>query len=394
MSAVDPSAPTAAILVAAGRGRRMGAVPKPFLPLAGRPMLVHALRALLEAPGVHAAVVVAPPAYLDAARAHTAAFPRVAAVVPGGEERQDSVAAGLEAVPQAEWVVVHDAARPLATPDLVRRVLAAAAETGAATAALPSRDTLKEVAGGVVRRTLDRERIWQVQTPQAFRAALLRAAHERARREGLRATDDAALVEAAGGVVRVVEGEALNLKVTTPADLELAEAVVARREGLTPLRTGIGYDAHRLVPGRRLVLGGVTIPFDRGLSGHSDADAVLHALMDALLGAAGLPDIGQHFPADERFRGADSRRLLAEVVSRVQAAGFLPVQADVVVLAEEPRLAPHLPAMRAVIAGLLGLEEEAVGIKATTTDGLGAIGRGEGIAAQAVATLRPVPPKA
>ncbi|MDR7463856.1 MAG: 2-C-methyl-D-erythritol 4-phosphate cytidylyltransferase, partial [Armatimonadota bacterium] len=273
MFAVDPSAPTAAILVAAGRGRRMGAVPKPFLPLGGRPVLLHALRALLEAPQVHTAVVVAPPAYLDAARAHTAPFPRVAAVVPGGEERQDSVAAGLEAVPEAEWVVVHDAARPLATPDLVRRVLAAAAETGAATAALPSRDTLKEVAGGVVCRTLDREHIWQVQTPQAFRAALLREAHARARREGLRATDDAALVEAAGGVIRVVEGEALNLKVTTPADLELAEAVVAQREGRIGLRTGIGYDAHRLVPGRPLVLGGVTIPFDRGLSGHSDADA-------------------------------------------------------------------------------------------------------------------------
>jgi 2-C-methyl-D-erythritol 4-phosphate cytidylyltransferase/2-C-methyl-D-erythritol 2,4-cyclodiphosphate synthase len=368
----------------------MGAVPKPFLPLAGRPMLTHALRALLEVPEVHEAVVVAPPEYLDAARACTAAFPRIAAVVPGGEERQDSVAAGLEAVPRAEWVVVHDAARPLVSPELVRRVLAAAAETGAATAAIPSRDTLKEVAGGVVTRTLDRERIWQVQTPQAFRAALLRAAHARAREEGLRATDDAGLVEAAGGVVRVVEGEALNLKVTTPEDLEVAEAVVAQREGRGAVRTGIGYDAHRLVPGRRLVLGGVTIPFDRGLAGHSDADAVLHALMDALLGAAGLPDIGHHFPAQERFRGADSRRLLAEVVSRVRAAGFLPAQVDVVVLAEEPRLAPHLPEMRRVMAELLGVEEGAVGIKATTTDGLGAIGRGEGIAAQAVATLRPL----
>ncbi len=385
---MDHAEPTVAILLAAGRGGRMGAVPKPFLTLGRRTVLERALRAVVDPTEVHAAVVVAPPDHLDAARMLAAAFPKVSAVVPGGEERQDSVAAGLAAVTRAEWVVVHDAARPLASADLVRRVLQAAHETGAATAALPARDTVKVVTEGVVRQTLDRETIWLTQTPQAFRASLLRAAHERAARQGVRATDDAALVEAFGGTVRVAEGEVLNLKVTTPEDLALAEAVVRQQEGPGERRTGIGLDAHRLVPGRRLVLGGVGIPFDRGLGGHSDADAVLHAVMDALLGAAGLPDIGQHFsPEDDRYRGADSRGLLQEVVARVRQAGFLPAQVDVVVLAEAPRLAPYLPAMRRVIAELLAVDEGAVGMKVTTTDGLGAIGRGEGIAAQAIVTI-------
>ena len=385
---MDHPAPTVAILVAAGRGRRLGAVPKPFLTLGGRTVLERALHAVVDPAEVHAAVVVAPPDHVAAARTLTAAFPKVSAVVPGGEERQESVAAGLAVVTQAEWVVVHDAARPLASADLVRRVLRAARETGAATAALPARDTVKVVTEGTVRQTLDRETIWLTQTPQAFRASLLREVHERARRAGVRATDDAALVEAFGGTVRVAEGEVLNLKVTTPEDLALAEAVVRQQEGPGERRTGIGYDVHRLVPGRRLVLGGVGIPFDRGLTGHSDADAVLHAVMDALLGAAGLPDIGQHFPPeDDRYRGADSRGLLRDVVARVRQAGFLPAQADVVILAEAPRLAPYLPAMRRVIAELLAVDEGAVGMKATTTDGLGAIGRGEGIAAQAIVTI-------
>ena len=385
---MDHAEPTAAILVAAGRGRRLGAVPKPFLTLGGRTVLERALRAVVDPAEVHAAVVVVPPDHIAAARTLAAAFPKVGAVVPGGEERQDSVAAGLAVVPQAEWVVVHDAARPLASADLVRRVLQAARETGAATAALPARDTVKVVTEGVVRQTLDRETIWLTQTPQAFRASLLRAAHERAARQGVRATDDAALVEAFGGTVRVAEGEVLNLKVTTPEDLALAEAVVRQQEGPGERRTGIGFDAHRLMPGRRLVLGGVEIPFDRGLAGHSDADAVLHAVMDALLGAAGLPDIGQHFPPeDDRYRRADSRGLLRDVVARVQQTGFLPAQADVVILAEAPRLAPYLPAMRRVIAELLAVDEGAVGMKSSTTDGLGAIGRGEGIAAQAIVTI-------
>ncbi|MBI3975888.1 MAG: 2-C-methyl-D-erythritol 4-phosphate cytidylyltransferase, partial [Armatimonadetes bacterium] len=303
---------TAAILLAAGAGRRVGGVPKAFLPLGGRTVLERAVEAVLTPAEVGAAVVVAPPARLTEARALTAAFPKVRAVVAGGEERQDSVAAGLTAVGPAEWVIVHDAARPLVSPALVRRVLLAARETGAATAGVGARDTVKVAAGGRVDRTLDRESIWLTQTPQAFRASLLREAHARARARGGRATDDAALVEAMGGTVRLIEGEGTNLKITTPEDLAMAEAIVRLAAGPEERRTGLGYDVHRLAPGRRLILGGVEIPFERGLAGHSDADAVLHAVTDGLLGAAGLPDIGHHFPPeDPAYRDADSRRLLA-----------------------------------------------------------------------------------
>jgi 2-C-methyl-D-erythritol 4-phosphate cytidylyltransferase/2-C-methyl-D-erythritol 2,4-cyclodiphosphate synthase len=385
---VDEGEPTGAILVAAGRGRRMGAVAKLFLPLGGRTVLERALHALTLPAEVHVAVVVAPHDQVAEAGRLAAAFPKVTAVVPGGEERQDSVAAGLDALPSVAWVVVHDAARPLLTPALVRRVLHAARPSGAATAAIAARDTVKVASAGVVRQTLDRDTIWLTQTPQAFRAALLREAHDRARRDGVRATDDAALVETMGVAVRIVEGEVLNLKVTTPEDLAIAEAVVRRWEGAEDRRTGIGYDVHRLMAGRRLVLGGIEIPYERGLAGHSDADVILHAIMDALLGAAGLPDIGQHFPSEDiRYRDADSRTLLREVVARLHQAGYTPAQVDVVILAEAPRLAPYLPGMRRVIAEVLTIEERAVGLKATTTEGLGAIGRGEGIAAQAIVTV-------
>lgn len=385
---MDEGEPTGAILVAAGRSRRMGAVAKPFLPLGGRTVLERALHSLTLPAEVHAAVVVVPHDQVAEAGRLAAAFPKVTAVVPGGEERQDSVAAGLDALPSVEWVVVHDAARPLLTPALVRRVLHAARPSGAATAAIAARDTVKVASAGVVRQTLDRDTIWLTQTPQAFRAALLREAHDRARRDGVRATDDAALVEAMGVAVRIVEGEVLNLKVTTPEDLAIAEAVVRRWEGAEDRRTGIGYDVHRLMAGRRLVLGGIEIPYERGLAGHSDADVILHAIMDALLGAAGLPDIGQHFPSEDiRYRDADSRLLLREVVARLHQAGYTPAQVDVVILAEAPRLASYLPGMRRVIAEVLAIEERAVGLKATTTEGLGAIGRGEGIAAQAIVTV-------
>lgn len=351
-------------------------------------MLDRALAAVLTPAEVAAAVVVVPSTRLDEARAVAAAHPKVIAVVAGGEERQDSVAAGLGAAGEAEWVLVHDAARPLASPALVRRVLLAARETGAATAGLAARDTVKVASAGTVTETLDRTSIWLTQTPQAFRRSLLLEAHARAGQRRLRATDDAALVEAMGGAVRVVEGETTNLKITTAEDLAIADALL-RAGSPEDRRTGLGYDAHRLVPDRRLVLGGVAIPFDRGLSGHSDADAVLHAVIDGLLGAAGLPDIGQHFPPDDpSYRGADSRVLLAKAVERVRQSGFVPVQVDVVIVAEAPRLASHLPAMRRAIAEGLVVPEGAVGLKATTTDGLGAIGRGEGIAAQAVVTIR------
>ncbi|TMJ08603.1 MAG: 2-C-methyl-D-erythritol 2,4-cyclodiphosphate synthase, partial [Bacillati bacterium ANGP1] len=309
----------------------------------------------------------------------------VTAVVPGGAHRQDSVFAGLSHLGEAPVAVVHDGARPLVPPDVVTAVIQAAAEAGAASAGLPVRETVKLVDGVDARQTLDRDRLWVAHTPQAFRTALLREAHHRAKAEGFYGTDDAVLVERLGYAVRMVEDSPRNLKVTVPADLDLAEAYAGQRQ---MVRTGIGYDAHRLALGRLLRVGGVEIPWPRGLAGHSDADVLAHAIMDALLGAAGLGDLGRHFPpGDPAFRGADSIELLRRVTAMAAGAGWRVVHVDSTVLAEAPRLAPYIPQMQERLAAALGVDCSAVNIKATTTEGMGAIGRGEGIAAHAVATL-------
>ncbi|MDR7519815.1 MAG: 2-C-methyl-D-erythritol 4-phosphate cytidylyltransferase [Armatimonadota bacterium] len=373
-----------AIIVAAGASTRLpGEVPKPFLPLGGRWVLERALAAFEATASIERVVVVVGTAHVAPARARLRG--KVGAVVAGGPDRRDSVAAGLEALPDAGWVVVHDGARPFVTPALIDRVLEAARRSGAATAGLPVTDTLKEVTGDRVRRTVDRSTLWAVQTPQAFRGEVLREAH---RRIGWSqpVTDDAELVERLGTEVVVVPGDPGNLKITTPQDLELARRLV---ETGTPVRVGVGYDTHRLVPDRPLVLGGVRIPHPRGLAGHSDGDALAHAVADALLGAAGQRDIGAHFPPDDpAYRGADSLRLLAEVARRLRAEGWSVVNVDAVVQAESPRLSPFVAAMRERLAGALGVEPERVAVKATTGEGLGPIGREEGIAAQAVALLQ------
>jgi 2-C-methyl-D-erythritol 4-phosphate cytidylyltransferase/2-C-methyl-D-erythritol 2,4-cyclodiphosphate synthase len=250
--------------------------------------------------------------------------------------------------------------------------------------ARPVADTLKRAsAEGDVLATVDREGLWGAQTPQGFRTGLLLAAYARAMREDWQVTDDAAVVERAGHRVRLVEGEAVNFKITRPEDLALAERLLAGSS-----RSGFGYDVHRLVPDRALVLGGVTIPHTHGLLGHSDADVLTHAVMDALLGAAALGDIGGHFPdTDAQYRGISSLALLAVVVEKVAAAGFAPINIDVTVAAQAPKLAPHIPAMRGQLASVLGLPLEGVSIKATTTEGLGFVGTGEGMAAYATVSL-------
>jgi 2-C-methyl-D-erythritol 2,4-cyclodiphosphate synthase/2-C-methyl-D-erythritol 4-phosphate cytidylyltransferase len=439
------------VVVAAGQGRRLGVAEKVMLPLAGRPMLAWPLLALEGTPSVGSVVVVAGPHTLAAVQqlVRDAGFAKVRAIVPGGERRQDSVAAGLAALPdEIAVVVIHDGARPLATPDLFDRCARAAAETGAAIAATPIADTLKRVADGVIRSTTDRADLWAAQTPQAFRLETLRrvlAAHA-----GETVTDEAQLCERAGVPVAVVPASLANLKVTHAADIAVADALL--RAALTPIapasgyppvelreggsssaprrvmlsaseasrlsgdpgvaepgsfvprddtqaredtrgtsRVGVGYDVHRFADGRKLVLGGVEIPHERGLAGHSDADVLLHAIADAILGAAALGDIGQHFPpSDERFRDADSQDLLRECVRLAREAGWAPSNIDATVIAEAPRLAPHMPAMRQRIATCLAIAPEAVGVKATTNEGMGAIGRGEGIAALAVVTLVPI----
>lgn len=379
---------TGAVIAAAGSGTRLpGPVPKPLLRLGSTTILERTLRVFEQCPAVDRIVVVVGADHVASLSDRLAG--KVVAVVPGAPDRRGSVAAGLDALPQAKWLVVHDGVRPFVTPALIERVLEAAMRWGAATAGIPVVDTLKEVGQNLVLRTLDRAGLCAVQTPQAFAAALLREAHLRVPRT-VPATDDAGLVEELGEPVAVVTGDPANFKITTEADLELARLSVGDR-GEPGLRVGTGCDLHRLVPDRALVLGGVRIPHARGLAGHSDADVLTHAVMDALLGAAGERDIGHHFPpGDPALRDADSIALAASVSGTLRAAGWTIVNVDAVVLAEAPTLAPHIEAMRERLAGALGIGADQIGIKATTAEGMGPVGRGEGMEAHAVALLRKV----
>jgi 2-C-methyl-D-erythritol 4-phosphate cytidylyltransferase/2-C-methyl-D-erythritol 2,4-cyclodiphosphate synthase len=298
---------------------------------------------------------------------------------------------GFDAVrDRADIVVVHDAARPFASADLISRTIDAAVESGAALAALAASDTVKlaGAAGGtgplVVERTVPRERVFLAQTPQAFRADVLAAAIDAARADAV-ATDEAALAEAAGFPVRIVAGEATNLKITTMTDLRAAEAIAGRDRASARMRVGTGYDLHRLVEGRPLVLGGVTVPSGKGLAGHSDADVLAHAITDAVLGAVARGDIGRHFPdTDPQWKGASSMAMLAHAVTLAGEAGFDIVNVDAVVIAERPKLAPHLEAIRASLAAVLGVETSRVSVKGKTNEGVDAIGRGDAMAVHAV----------
>ena len=304
------------------------------------------------------------------------------------------MAAGLDAVGDAaSLVLVHDAARPFCSRALIGRVIDAAAEAGAAVPAVQATDTVKQSAdaGGhaVVAATLPRERIHLAQTPQGFRIDVLRAAVALGR-SGVDATDEALLAERAGYAVRLVEGDPENVKITTPADLDRASGRLARSGGggAGAVRMGIGYDLHRTVAGRPLILGGVHVPHDRGLDGHSDADAVCHALIDAVLGGAAAGDVGQHFSnRDPRWKGASSIDLLERAVAIVRERGYAVGNADVVVIAERPRIGPHAAAMRERLAQALEVAVDAVSVKAKTGEGVDAVGRGEAIAVHAVATL-------
>jgi 2-C-methyl-D-erythritol 4-phosphate cytidylyltransferase/2-C-methyl-D-erythritol 2,4-cyclodiphosphate synthase len=395
VNAPEPQAPAhrlVAIVLAAGASRRFGR-DKLLAPLAGRPVLWHAIDGIARSRLVGAIVVVAGAHNAAAVRelVTIAGWRQVCAVCEGGGRRQDSVRAGLAAAPPSAYVLVHDGARPLVTPALVARGLRAAERWGAATAGLPVVDTVKAVdAAERVRETLDRQTLRLIQTPQVFRRDLLEAAHRQVPDE---VTDDAAMVERLGQSVAVFAGSRENLKITEPADLALAEAHLQARHGGRPAamaRVGYGYDVHRLAPGRRLVLGGVELahPVSLGLLGHSDADVLTHAIMDALLGAAGLGDIGQHFPpSDPAYRDADSVDLLRRVARLLRKAGWRVVNVDATVVAEAPRLAPHVAAMRERLGAALGIASARVSVKATTAEGLGPIGAGEGIEARAVALL-------
>ena len=383
-----------AIIPAAGRGRRMGGeTPKIFREISGRPVLAHTLGAFEIASRVQGVVVVTSESLLEACRqgiVQRFGLGKVTDLVVGGVERQDSVRAGLEAVRgRADIVVVHDAARPLITPLLIETSIENCRGGEGVVAAIPVRDTVKLVSDGRVVETIDRSRLWAAQTPQTYPFDLLWKAHLQADRDGFKGTDEASLVERAGGSVRIIQGLSENLKITTAEDLTLAEAMLkVRRSAKTGMRVGYGYDAHRLEPGRRLVLGGVEIPFERGLSGHSDADVLSHAVADAVLGALGLGDIGRHFPdSDPRYRDVSSLRLLERVAEMVLAFSARIQNVDTTLVAERPRVAPYVDQMRQNLGRSLGIPPDAVSVKATTNEGMGFPGREEGMAAWAVALV-------
>jgi 2-C-methyl-D-erythritol 4-phosphate cytidylyltransferase / 2-C-methyl-D-erythritol 2,4-cyclodiphosphate synthase len=400
-----------AIIAAGGRGHRLGsASPKQLLSIGGRPILERSVSAFLAHASIDEIVVALP---VDLAADPPGYLMRAAKplrVVAGGERRRDSVAKGFREVAEhADVVIVHDAARPFVSADLIDRTIAAAAESGAAVAAIRARDTVKrgqlvlrqaqderseplilslskdEAADWLVKETLARESVFLAQTPQAFRRDVLREALSL---DG-DATDESALAERAGHRVRLVEGDPSNIKITTPGDLVIAEAIARGGKPARTGRAGTGYDLHRLGAGRALVLGGVTIPSDRGALGHSDADVVCHAITDALLGAVCLGDIGHHFPdSDPRWKGASSLDLLSRAAALIVNEGYEVGNVDVTVILEKPKLRPHIDAMRRAIAGCLDVDPSSVSIKAKTNEGVDAIGRGEAVAAHAVALLR------
>ena len=388
---------TAALIVAAGRGTRArgpgrgpGPGPKQYAAIGGVPVLAQALRPFLAHPDIaFVAVAIArgDEALYRAAVAGLASD-KLLSPIGGGATRQASVGNGLRALSAhlPDGVLIHDAARPFVTRDVIDRVLGALAQWPGAIAALPLADTLKKAGpGGLIAATVDRAGLWRAQTPQGFRFADILAAHERARAAGLEdMTDDAAIAEWAGLPVALVLGSVANAKLTTPEDFAMAE----RAAGGPDVRVGQGFDVHRLVAGDHVWLCGVRIAHTQGLEGHSDADVALHALTDALLGAIGAGDIGQHFPdSDPHWRGAASGIFVGEALRLVRAHGGTIRNVDVTLLCEAPRIAPHRDAMRRRIAELLELEEARVSVKATTTEGLGFAGRREGIAAVATASV-------
>jgi 2-C-methyl-D-erythritol 4-phosphate cytidylyltransferase/2-C-methyl-D-erythritol 2,4-cyclodiphosphate synthase len=393
MNPMQPGPQVWAVVPAAGRGARFNAAePKQYATLLGSPLIRWTLQSLLDEPRIAGIVVAlaagdarwpAVAAQLDGARIVTAV---------GGDSRQESVLRGLAALDgraaPADWVLVHDAARPcLAPTDLAALIDALTPDVDGAVLGAPLVDTIKREGDRGVGETVDRRGLWRALTPQAFRVGALREALQAAEDQGLTVTDESQAMERRGAAPRLVAGSPFNIKVTQPGDLDAAARILGSRGG-TQMRIGSGFDVHAFGPGNFVTLGGVRITHQSGVVAHSDGDVVIHALCDALLGALGLGDIGQHFPdTDPRFRGADSRVFLRDVAAKLRAAGLRVLNADITVLAEAPRIGAHRAAMAANLAADLGIGSGQVNIKATTTERLGFIGRGEGLAAQAVVLI-------
>ena len=375
-----------AVIAAGGSSSRMNGTDKLFSVIGGMPVIARACLAFQANDNVSEIVVVTKEDSIAAVRdiLDGCNVTKLKAVVAGGETRSLSVKNGVKALSECEFIAIHDAARPFVSQKLINDCAAAAYESGAAVPVIPSADTLKSVSRGVVAGTVDRSVVFRVQTPQIFRRDIYLASLEK---NGDRAfTDDCAILENAGFKVAVCEGANENVKITTRSDLDFGRFLLEGERRMT--RTGFGYDVHRLADGRKLILCGVEIPFEKGLLGHSDADVAAHAAADALLGAAALGDIGKLFPdTDEKYAGADSMKLLKEVADIVNSNGYTIANIDITIIAQRPKLAPYADEMRASVAAACGCATEAVSVKATTEEGLGFTGSGEGIAAAAVCSI-------
>lgn len=374
----------AVIIAAAGKGTRLGApIPKQFLKIGGQPVIIKAMKVFDQMEEVDHIFVVAGEDYVDYCTDLIGqyGFEKMETVVEGGELRQDSVYNALQEMnrrkPGVEYVLIHDAARPFISQEVIRNVLRATEEKGAAVACVAMTNSVRRLGAGEEKsESVDRSEYYAVQTPQGFRKSLLIDAYEKAYDDSFFGTDDAAIVEHAGGEIAMVDGEYQNIKITTKEDLPMEN------------RIGTGFDVHRLTEGRKLILGGVEIPSPRGLDGHSDADVLVHAVMDALLGAAALGDIGLHFPdTDPEYEGISSLLLLTKVKEKLEEGFYNIGNIDVTVICEKPKIRPYVEEMRGNLAKALDLDVSRVSIKGTTTEKLGFTGREEGIACEAVASI-------
>jgi len=384
---------TIAIIPAGGAGKRLKShIAKQYLLLDSLPVLVQTLQVFQHSSEIHEIILALPSEDLVHIRQELVekyGLTKVSQVVAGGKERQDSVNNCLNTIQaDCDIVVVHDAVRPFVTEALIARVVDAARSTGAAVAGVKIKDTIKKVNDDhKIAMTVPRENLWSAQTPQAFQLELLKESYRAAYKENFYGTDDASLVERLGKEIRMVEGTYENLKITTNEDMRIADALMKKRYTAS-VRNGFGYDSHRFAANRKLILGGVEIPFDKGLQGHSDADALIHAICDALLGAAGAGDIGRHFPdSDSEYKDISSMTLLERVKKIIEEKGYIVNNVDATVIMEAPKLAPHADKMVSNIARVLKISGECVNIKAKTNEGMGFTGRKEGVAVFAVAAL-------
>ena len=372
------------IIVAAGSGKRFGGdIPKQFLTLRGKTVLELSYEAFEKNNKVDEIVVVASKDYKEYVEKLLERHDKFACVALGGKERQDSVRNGLSAV-TGDIVLIHDSARPFVTDEVINRVIEETEKSGNAVPVVKPKDSIRTVDGN-----LNRDELYIIQTPQGFKRDLITESYKKAYEDGFFGTDEGGIIEHAGHRVSMVEGDYRNIKITTTDDMP-KDSETSKPDGAQKmeLRTGMGYDVHKLVEDRKCILMGVEIPYELGLLGHSDADVALHALMDAILGAAGMRDIGYHFPdTDDKFKGASSVELLKEVMRMITEAGYSVVNADVTIICQKPKVSPYIEEMRKKISPILGVDISCLNVKGTTTEKLGFTGRGEGIASQAICLL-------